>query len=270
MISKEWKVAKVLRTYPETLEVFVAISPHFRKLRNPLLRRALASRVTLEQAAMIGGVRLEALLASLHEAARMGSHAVVNVPAPEKESRVMDQPVGEDSEILPEGLQEVTLDVRPIIEAGTDPFKIIMQAVRDLAENQTLHLLNSFEPVPLYSVLGGKGYDHVRKREDGIWHIWFFKKKAHGMTESPTNPGPSVAGSDVGEKMIELDVRGLAPPEPMMRILETVGTMRETDILLVHHHREPMMLYEKLEERGFGAVTHRIDDQYYHVVIKKK
>lgn len=70
--------------------------------------------------------------------------------------------------------------------------------------------------------------------------------------------------------MVELDVRGLAPPEPMMRILETLGTMGEETTLLVHHHREPMMLYEKLEERGFQAVANRIEEHYYKVVIRKK
>lgn len=270
MISKEWKVARVLSMYPETLEVFVAISPHFRKLRNPLLRRALAPRVTLEQAAAIGGVRLEALLARLNEAARIGSHADGTVPAQETESWLMDQPERLDSEIPPEGLQEIALDVRPIIEGGTDPFKAIMKAVRELGENQMLRLTNSFEPVPLYSVLGGKGFGHTTKREDGIWHIWFFKKKTPAMSGSLGSFVPGVAGSNAGENMIELDVRGLAPPEPMMKILEAVVAMTDRDILLVHHHREPMMLYEKLEERGFGAVTHRIDDQYYHVVIRKK
>lgn len=178
--------------------------------------------------------------------------------------------------VTPPVLDEVLLDVRPIIQEGADPLKTIMKAVRGLGENQSLHLVNSFEPVPLYSVLGGKGFDHVSKLIDGEWHIWFFKgtSSTGQQTSGPgsvdgsfSRPGDGGAGE---EKVVELDVRGLAPPEPMMRILETLGTMGEGTTLLVHHHREPMMLYEKLEERGFQAVANRIEEHYYKVVIRKK
>jgi TusA-related sulfurtransferase len=70
--------------------------------------------------------------------------------------------------------------------------------------------------------------------------------------------------------VIELDVRELVPPEPMMKILENINRVDEKTILLVHHHREPLMLYPKLEERGYEAVTNKISENYYKVVIKKK
>jgi DUF438 domain-containing protein len=40
--------------------------------------------------------------------------------------------------------------------------------------------------------------------------------------------------------------------------------------MVVHHHREPMMLYPKLEERGYTAITNKIDENYFKVVIMKK
>ncbi|MBI3112221.1 MAG: DUF2249 domain-containing protein [Ignavibacteriales bacterium] len=275
MITKEWKVDAVLSACPVALEVFVAASPHFNKLKNALLRRALAPRVTVEQAAAIGGVRLDALLASLNEAA--GFHEQDG-----KESRdVGSEPAvaGSSVDINPDApvpdLDEILLDVRPIIQRGSDPLKTIMGAVRGLKKGQALHLINSFEPVPLYSVLGGKGYSHITKRIDGVWHIWFLSDRLNregGSEEnSDSRPAPFPASETiVGEKVIELDVRGLAPPEPMMRILETIGGMDGNEILLVHHHREPMMLYEKLEERGYEAVANRIEEHYYKVVIRKK
>jgi hypothetical protein len=62
MITKEMKISDILNKYPETLEVFVRISPHFKKLENKLLRKALASRVNVEQAASIANVDLKQLL----------------------------------------------------------------------------------------------------------------------------------------------------------------------------------------------------------------
>lgn len=275
MITKEWKVDAVLSACPVALEVFVAASPHFNKLKNALLRRALAPRVTVEQAAAIGGIRLDALLASLNEAAGFHEQHGKESGDVGGEPAVAGSSVDINPDALGPDLDEILLDVRPIIQRGTDPLKTIMEVVRGLKKGQSLHLINSFEPVPLYSVLGGKGYGHITKRIDGVWHIWFLSDRLNrgGRSEENSDSRSAlfpVSETIVGEKVIELDVRGLAPPEPMMRILETIGGMDADEILLVHHHREPMMLYEKLEERGYEAVANRIEEHYYKVVIRKK
>jgi hypothetical protein len=57
-------VADVLDWFPETEPVFVRRG--FAALRQPLLRRMMAGRVTIAQAAAIGGVRLDDLLAALN------------------------------------------------------------------------------------------------------------------------------------------------------------------------------------------------------------
>lgn len=276
MITKEWKVDAVLSACPVTLEIFVAASPHFNKLKNALLRRALAPRVTVEQAAAIGGVRLDALLASLNEAAGFHKQDGNESRDVGGEAAVVGSSVDSNPDAPVPDLDEILLDVRPIIQRGSDPLKTIMGAVRELKKGQALHLINSFEPVPLYSVLGGKGYGHITKRIDGVWHIWFLsdrlKHTGRGTEENADSRSTPFPASEaiIGEKVIELDVRGLAPPEPMMRILEKIGGMDADEILLVHHHREPMMLYEKLEERGYEAVANRIEEHYYKVVIRKK
>ena len=48
-----------------------------------------------------------------------------------------------------------------------------------------------------------------------------------------------------------LDNRGLPPPEPMVRILEAVESLRDGDDLRVLMDREPLLLYPELERRGF-------------------
>jgi hypothetical protein len=67
MITKDMKVSEVLSKYPDTLNVFIQISPHFKKLNNKVLRKALASRVTVQQAASIAGVDLNKLLFELNK-----------------------------------------------------------------------------------------------------------------------------------------------------------------------------------------------------------
>ncbi|RTI22071.1 DUF1858 domain-containing protein, partial [Thermus scotoductus] len=62
------KVAEVLARWPHLLEVLVEASPAFQKLKNPLLRRTMPALVTVAQAARIGGLEPEELVARLNRA----------------------------------------------------------------------------------------------------------------------------------------------------------------------------------------------------------
>ena len=53
-----------------------------------------------------------------------------------------------------------TIDVRPVIAAGAEPFNMIMAAVAALDEHEDLVVLAPFEPVPLEGVLGAQGYSY--------------------------------------------------------------------------------------------------------------
>jgi uncharacterized protein (DUF2249 family) len=53
-----------------------------------------------------------------------------------------------------------TLDVRPILARGEEPFDTIMATVSQLEPGEPLELFTPFEPVPLFSVLGAQGFHH--------------------------------------------------------------------------------------------------------------
>mgnify|MGYP000070737693 FL=1 len=50
-----------------------------------------------------------------------------------------------------------TLDAR---EIGGEPFGDIVAALEELEPGETLTLVNSFEPEPLYAVLADRGFTH--------------------------------------------------------------------------------------------------------------
>jgi uncharacterized protein (DUF2249 family) len=58
---------------------------------------------------------------------------------------------------------------------------------------------------------------------------------------------------------VEIDNRGLVPPEPMVRILSALGALAGGDELVALMDREPVLLYGELERRGctweFGSGT---------------
>jgi uncharacterized protein (DUF2249 family) len=53
-----------------------------------------------------------------------------------------------------------TIDARPIIAAGGEPFEAIMAAVATLGEGEDLIVLAPFEPVPLEGVLSSEGFSY--------------------------------------------------------------------------------------------------------------
>ena len=75
-----------------------------------------------------------------------------------------------------EFVQPALLDTRPIFARGETPCKAIDDAVAGLIPGQSLILLVSFEPVPLYAKLGNQGFRHeATQLSDGTWRVEFRK-----------------------------------------------------------------------------------------------
>jgi hypothetical protein len=67
-----------------------------------------------------------------------------------------------------------TVDARPIIASGGEPFDTIMAAVAGLEDDEELVVLAPFEPVPLEGVLGSQGFDHEAVHlGGGDWQVTF-------------------------------------------------------------------------------------------------
>lgn len=62
-----------------------------------------------------------------------------------------------------------TLDARTI---DGEPFGAITTALDSLDDGETLLLINSFEPVPLYDILDQRGFDYESTHvDDEEWHV---------------------------------------------------------------------------------------------------
>ena len=67
-----------------------------------------------------------------------------------------------------------TLDVRPIIAAGEEPFDWIMRTVGELNVDEDLIIIAPFEPVPLEGVLGSQGFNFdAIEIGAGDWQVTF-------------------------------------------------------------------------------------------------
>ncbi len=167
----------------------------------------------------------------------------------------------------------VTLDVRPILRSGGEPFPEIMQAVAKLESGQGLRLLATFKPVPLFSVMQKKGYAHCEKElGEGDWEV-VFKPEAAAAAAAP-EPGAAAAkpGQDDTSgwpaPSHSLDNRGMMPPEPMVITMETLENMAPGEVLEGWYDREPLLLYPELQTRGHQAHCEKTGASEYRVLIR--
>jgi uncharacterized protein (DUF2249 family) len=67
-----------------------------------------------------------------------------------------------------------TIDVRPALARGDEPFGTIMAAVDQLEPGQDLVVIAPFEPVPLEGVLGAQGFSFdAQLLDSGDWRVAF-------------------------------------------------------------------------------------------------
>lgn len=150
-ITPDLKVGALLQHYPEVEEALIALSPEFRRLRNPVLRRTVARLATLRQVAQVGGVALGTLITTLRRAAGVEkgpsgpSEESEEGAAPERPAWVRD-PVA-------------VLDARDLIEGGGHPLPMVMEGLKALGPGEVFLLVTPFVPSPLVGVANQKGYD---------------------------------------------------------------------------------------------------------------
>ncbi len=153
---------------------------------------------------------------------------------------------------------QVLLDVRNDIRSGRVPCSRIMESARQLKSGATLQLLVPFEPVPLYDVLGREGFVHEsRELGGGDWEVLFKKDPEAAAAQTTAFPrdgqqaGCGCGCSSDEVQTLELDVRGLEPPQPMTRVLEALASLSEGVTLHALTDRRPLHLLDQLEARGF-------------------
>ncbi|HKJ03142.1 MAG TPA: DUF2249 domain-containing protein [Longimicrobiales bacterium] len=177
---------------------------------------------------------------------------------------------------IPEGML-VEVDVREELRSGQEPFGRIMAARGRVSEGGALVVRAIFEPVPLYRVLGNQGFlHHTEELGDEDWRVWFYHPSDEEVVPEP-RPGledvrrgtdrPDAVEGD--EDVVVLDVRGLEPPEPMVRTLAALEDLPEHATLLHINVRVPQLLLPMLEERGCSYEIREQEPELVRVFIRR-
>ncbi len=268
VVNKHTRISKLIVENPEVINAIASINKHFKKLKNPVLRRILAPRITVADAAKIGGVSLDFFLNKLE-----GVGFEIDM---ENNHNTIEESENQDSEFVRAKTNLVSLDVRPIIGSGSDPFNEIMTIVKSLKENETLEIINSFEPIPLIHKLERKGFvSWTEKTQKDIVRTYFQMDKEIEEKDD-LNPKEETSNSNFDEKyksfvgkLKSIDVRYLEMPEPMTTILHEIELLPEGHALFVDHKKVPQFLLPELKARSFEILYNEKSDHHLQLLIFK-
>jgi uncharacterized protein (DUF2249 family) len=73
----------------------------------------------------------------------------------------------------------------------------------------------------------------------------------------------------MNEAIVNVDARGLEPPQPMVVILETLSELPKSSELHARTDRRPLHLYPLLEQRGFTGETEEQNDGSFITIIRR-
>jgi uncharacterized protein (DUF2249 family) len=254
IINSTTRIGTVIKSNPLAIETLISLSPHFSKLKNPVLRKLLAPWVTIAEAAVIGKCSAGQILDRL---ALIGFEVNRAMLAPDVEDGPIDK-----------GKIELVIshDARPELDAGLDPLNSILEKLSGIEADQTMLVINSFEPVPLIRILKDKGYRiAISGKFPGLVCTYITKTNT-------TQPGIE-RGSALQEeeklfenilrhynlKFTEVDVREMEAPGPMVTILDELEQLQNEEALYVRHRKIPVYLLPKLKERHFNYVFQRMN-----------
>jgi uncharacterized protein (DUF2249 family) len=149
---------------------------------------------------------------------------------------------------------ETLFDVRPI------PCRVkhaqIFQRWIDLPVGNHFVLLNDHDPIPLRyqfdAEFGGAFTWEYLERGPDDFRVKITKTATVAVPSvRSSSPTTTFGGSSQAGKDLQVDARGLEPPEPLVRILDALEKLPSGGTLHARTDREPCHLFGEAEQRGY-------------------
>ena len=273
-ISAKTKISELIKENSQSIDAIASIAKPLEKLKNPILRKIMASRVTIAEAAKMGGAKVEDFKRIL---APLGfifedDETLNDETAIEARPIWLQKAPKEDIDFY---------DVRPIIDDGADPLKEILGRFKTVPNGKILCIINSFVPTPLIHLLKQQKAEDsfVETISDKEFHTYFLKKKKDEEPTSETADSKVMMHdaahfnevlSKFNENQItKIDVRELEMPGPMQAILGELETLPDGNALYIDHKRVPVYLLEELADKDYEVHIHNIEEGNVKMLIFK-
>ena len=272
--NAQTKISELIKFNKNSIEAIASIAKPLEKLKNPILRKVMASRVSVGEAAKMGGCQVTdfaQVLAPLgFRFERLASdNEVEQEPRPDW---LVKSPAA-DIEVY---------DVRPIINSGSDPLKEILHRFKEIQPGKILNVVNNFIPTPLIHLLTQEKAEasFVQTISHNEFHTYFLKRAKESSTSIPKRSEQKINmdGEQEFENITkqfsanntkEIDVRDLEMPGPMQTILAELNELPANNALYIHHKRVPVYLLEELADKDFEIHIRNIEDGNVKMLIFK-
>lgn len=166
IINPKTKVLQLIENYPQLEEVLINYVPAFKKLKNPILRKTIAKITTLQQAAVVGNVKVEDLINHLRK--EVGQDTIELAHEVGYNTKQPDW--FDDSKVTSE------LDVREMLNAGEQPVNQVISDLNKLKTDEIYKIVAPFVPAPLIDKALSLKIEHWVKKEAEELFIVYFKK----------------------------------------------------------------------------------------------
>ena len=178
------------------------------------------------------------------------------------------------SQTDPNRNSEVVFDVRPI--PGRVKHTQIFQRWLNLPVGEFFVLLNDHDPVPLRYQFEAEfenafSWEYLEHGPEEF-RVKITKLKALDKSATPAPSAAPVGTSAVtavSADVQKIDVRGLEPPEPLVRILDALESLPIEVKLHAWTDREPCHLFGEAEQRGFSTDCKEQSDGSWLTVLAR-
>ena len=275
IITARTKISELIKVNSKSVDAIASLAKPLEKLKNPILRKIMASRVTIGEAAKMGGTTVEEFKRVLLP---LGFNFEQEVSTKENVA----------SEQKPAWLQQANqadidfYDVRPVIDNGADPLKEILGRFKTTQPGKILCIINNFVPTPLIHLLKQEKAEasFVETISDKEFNTYFLKKEKE-VDDSPKTSEEKLQMHDeqsfelIGdefskERTKQIDVRELEMPGPMEMILSELQNLPAGNALYINHKRVPVYLLEELADKNYQVHIHNKEKGDVRMLIFKK
>ena len=193
VVDGETKLSVALALHPDVLAYVIGLDPQaFRRLEQPLVRRAMASRLTLGRVARMTGTPLPTILDDIHrilgveltadERERLFGRDAPPSPAPAPAPAPESNP-------KPSWAEDLSEDDVKVVESNGDEqegearLRLVAQETLRITEaGDVLLVKHSREPHALYALWDEQGHERYAEQvAPGEW--WIFVRKGREMDQ---------------------------------------------------------------------------------------
>ncbi len=168
-INPSTKVEELLSAYPELEDELIAMAPAFKKLKNPLVRRAVAKAATVKHIASVANIPLNDLIDKLRTATGQ---------PPAGDSYLDEDYFTAKPDWFSSDKIKISIDESKIEDKETWTLTLLLREAKKVEKGEIIDLVTTFLPAVGIDRMRSIGYSvWPTKLEDGVFKTYFLKHR---------------------------------------------------------------------------------------------